>query len=171
MYQIGTYLVKTGHGVCRIDGIQSMAISHSHETALYYRMTPLEEQRTTLYVPAEGAQEELRAVLTSDQAWQLIRSLPSLQALSGANDKERGLIYKQALKDRDPELLASMVKDLYDRRRQRQAQGKRISASDERMFKQSEGLLFSELAFALGRKKEDIPALISELLQAGSALA
>ena len=64
-----------------------------------------------------------------------------------------------------------MVKDLYDRRRQRQAQGKRISASDERMFKQSEGLLFSELAFALGRKKEDIPALISELLQAGSALA
>ena len=159
MYQIGTYLVKTGHGVCRIDGIQSMAIPHSHETALYYRMTPLEEQRTTLYVPAEGAQEELRAVLTS------------LQALSGANDKARGLIYKQALKDRDPELLASMVKDLYDRRRQRQAQGKRISASDERMFKQSEGLLFSELAFALGRKKEDIPALISELLQAGSALA
>ena len=171
MYQIGTYLVKTGHGVCRIDGIQSMAIPHSHKTALYYRMTPLEEKGTTLYVPAEGAQAELREVITPEEARQLIRRLPKLQGVSCADGREREQTYKQALKGRDPELLASMVKDLYARRQQRQATGKKVSSSDERMFKLSEDRLFFELAFALGCSKEDIPAMIAETLEKDSAPA
>ena len=63
MYDIGTYLVKDCHGVCRIDGIQSMAVPHSSRSELYYRLTPLEEKGTTLYVPAEGPQDDLRAVI------------------------------------------------------------------------------------------------------------
>ena len=171
MYQIGSYLVKTGHGVCRIDGIQTMEVPHSDQPEIYYRLTPLEEKGTTLYVPAEEAGEELREVISQEEAVRLIRQLPRLQGLTAANDKERGLLYKQALKDRDPELLAGMVRDLYVRRRQRQAQGKRVSASDERMFKQSEERLFFELAFALGRSREEIPGLIMESMTGDAALA
>ena len=171
MYDIGTYLVKDCHGVCRIDGIQSMAVPHSSRSELYYRLTPLEEKGTTLYVPAEGPQDDLRAVISSAQAWQLIRHLPQIQAVSCSDDKERSLMYKQALKGRDPELLASMVKDLYVRCQQRRAQGKKVSSSDERMFKLSEDRLFSELAFALERSKEDIPQLIAEVLKESSAPA
>ena len=39
------------------------------------------------------------------------------------------------------------------------------------MFKLSEDRLFSELAFALGRSKEDIPQLIAEVLKESSAPA
>ena len=171
MYQVGTYLVKAGHGVCRIDGIQSMAVPHSHETVLYYRLTPLEEKGTTLYVPAEGEQEDLRAVITSAEAMRLIRRLPQMEAVPCADEKERGQTYKQALKGKDPELLANVVKDLYDRRHRRQALGKKASATDERMFKLSEERLFFELAFALGREKEEIPGMIDEILREGSAPA
>ena len=69
MYQIGTYLVKTGHGVCRIDGIQSMAIPHSHETALYYRMTPLEENQPSAQtdLTATGDPQVLYHPLTEEE--------------------------------------------------------------------------------------------------------
>ena len=162
MYQIGAYLVKIGRGICRVDGVQSMAIPHSRQTALYYRLTPLEERGSVLYVPAEGAEEELRELIGREEALRLIRLLPRLEGAPWGSDKERGLAYKEALKDRDPEALAAMVKDLYDRRKRRQAVGKRVSASDERLFKQSQGRLFCELAFALGREREEIPGLILE---------
>ena len=162
MYQVGAYLVKIGRGVCRVDGVQSMAIPHSRQTALYYRLTPLEERGSVLYVPAEGAEEELRELIGREEALRLVRLLPRLEGAAWSSDKERGLAYKEALKDRDPEALAAMVKDLYDRRKRRQAVGKRVSASDERLFKQSQGRLFCELAFALGREREEIPGLILE---------
>ena len=162
MYQIGAYLVKIGRGICRVDGVQSMAIPHSRQTALYYRLTPLEERGSVLYVPAEGAEEELRELIGREEALRLVRLLPRLEGAAWSSDKERGLAYKEALKDRDPEALAAMVKDLYDRRKRRQAVGKRVSASDERLFKQSQGRLFCELAFALGREREEIPGLILE---------
>ena len=66
MYDVGTYLVKDCHGVCRIDGIQPMAIPHTRRTELYYRLVPLEEKGTTLYVPAESPQEDLRAVVSRE---------------------------------------------------------------------------------------------------------
>ena len=162
MYQIGAYLVKIGRGICRVDGVQSMAIPHSRQTALYYRLTPLEERGSVLYVPAEGAEEELRELIGREEALRLIRLLPRLEGAPWGSDKERGLAYKEALKDRDPEALAVMVKDLYDRRRQRQSMGKKVSVTDERLFRQSEERLFSELAFALGREREEIPGLILE---------
>ena len=161
MYQVGAYLVKIGRGVCRVDGVQPMAIPHSRQTALYYRLTPLEERGSVLYVPAE-AEEELRELIGREEALRLVQLLPRLEGAAWSSDKERGLAYKEALKDRDPEALAAMVKDLYDRRKRRQAVGKRVSASDERLFKQSQGRLFCELAFALGREREEIPGLILE---------
>ncbi|MCI8326215.1 MAG: CarD family transcriptional regulator, partial [Lachnospiraceae bacterium] len=51
---------------------------------------------------------------------------------------------------------------LHEKKIIRQAQGKKITAGDERYFKMAEENLFGELAIALGIKREEVGSLIEK---------
>ena len=60
----------------------------------------------------------------------------------------------------EPVEWVKIIKTLYKRTRDRISQGKKITATDERYLKLAEDSLYSELGFALGRDKEEMPDYI-----------
>ena len=65
----------------------------------------------------------------------------------------------------NPEKLIAMIKNVSERNKKRSAQGKKITAIDERYFKKAENNLYTELAFALGRDKQEMQTVIADHLE------
>ena len=54
---------------------------------------------------------------------------------------------------------------MYHRKQRRTAQGKKNTSVDEHFFKLAENNLYTELAFAIGKNREDMQALIAERIE------
>lgn len=164
MYEIGSYVVKASSGVCRIEDILHLDLPNTDQNRLYYLLIPVENKTSKLYVPVDTAEQSLRKALSEEEAWEVIRSIPETEEAWIANDKLREQAYKEALHSTDPAALVSIIKNLYMRRKKRSEQGKKSTATDDRYFKLAEDHLYSELAFALGKNKNEMQKLITDTL-------
>ena len=97
MYEIGDYVVKANNGVCRIDNIQHLDLPNTDKNRLYYLLVPIENKNAKLYVPTDTAAGTLRKALDEAQAWEVIRTIPEVEAAWITNDKLREQAYKEAI--------------------------------------------------------------------------
>jgi CarD family transcriptional regulator len=164
MYQIGDYVVKANNGVCRIEDILHLDLSSVDRNKLYYLLIPREQTKTKVYVPVEAADSMIRKVISEEEAWQIIRRIPEIEAAWITDERRREQKYKEALKSCDPQALVSIIKNMYERKKKRDALGKKNTVTDERYFRLAEDSLYSELAFALGRDKEEMQKLIADTI-------
>ena len=81
------------------------------------------------------------------------------------SDKLREQKYKEIIKSSDPFLLVGMIKSIYIRKLFRSESGKKNTAIDERYYKLAETMLCSEIAFVLGKNKEEIKEHIFETIK------
>ncbi len=165
MYEIGDYVIKANNGVCRIDDILHPDLPNADKNKLYYLLVPVENKNARLYVPTDMAESTLRKALNEAQAWEIIHKIPEVEAAWISNDKLREQTYKDAIRSCSPTALISIIKNLYIRKKQRSAQGKKSTATDERYFKLAEDNLYAELAFALGKRKNEMRQLIADTVQ------
>ncbi len=162
MYAVGDYVVKVNKGVCKVEDITRLTIPGADRNRLYYLLIPLEDAGAKLYIPVEGnVEQNLRPVITKEQAWELINRIGEIDAASITDEKQRESSYKEALHSCEPERVVSVLKSIYQRKQERDAQGKKITAVDDRYFKLAEDVLHSELAFAIGRDKQEMREVIS----------
>ncbi len=164
MYEIGDYVIKANNGVCRIDDILHLDLPNTDKNRLYYLLIPIDNKNAKLYVPTDAPEHTLRKALDEEQAWEVIRTIPEVEAAWITNDKLREQAYKEAIHSCNPTALISIIKNLYLRRKQRIEQGKKSTATDERYFKAAEDNLYSELAFALGKEKTEMRQLITDTI-------
>lgn len=164
MYEIGDYVIKANNGVCRIDDILHLDLPNTDKNRLYYLLIPIDNKNAKLYVPTDATEHTLRKALDEEQAWEVIRTIPEVEAAWITNDKLREQAYKEAIHSCNPTALISIIKNLYLRRKQRIEQGKKSTATDERYFKTAEDNLYSELAFALGKEKTEMRQLITDTI-------
>lgn len=94
-----------------------------------------------------------------------MKKIPEVEAAWIANDKLREQTYKEAIHSCNPTALVSIIKNLYIRKKQRSEQGKKSTATDERYFKLAEDNLYAELAFALGKEKNQMRQIIAETIE------
>ncbi|WWR16540.1 CarD family transcriptional regulator [Lachnospiraceae bacterium JLR.KK008] len=165
MYEIGDYVIKANNGVCRIENITHLDLPNANQNRLYYLLIPLDNKSSKLYVPTDASPDGLRKALTEDQAWDVIRNIPQVEAAWITNDKLREQAYKEAIHSCDPNALISIIKNLYIRKKQRSEQGKKSTATDDRYFKLAEDNLYAELAFALGKEKNEMRQIIADTIE------
>lgn len=156
MFEIGDYVMKTSKGVCHIDDITHLNMAGIDKEKLYYVMTPIDGKGSTLYVSVDTAQGNIRQAMTKSEAEDVINAIPSIEEAWVENDKLREQCYKDAVRSGSPEALIGIIKTIYSRKKMREVQGKKNTAIDERYFKQAEDLLYAEIAFALGKEKDEI---------------
>lgn len=166
MFTVGDYVMKISNGVCRIDDITHLNMSGVDKNKLYYVMTPVEGKKSTLYVSVDTADQNIRSAMTKDEAENVIEAIPNIQEAWITNEKLREQQYKDAVKSGSPEALVGIIKTIYLRKKTREDQGKKNTAVDERYFKQAEELLYEEIAFALGKQKNEICTLVWDSLAA-----
>ncbi|MCD7746109.1 MAG: CarD family transcriptional regulator [Lachnospiraceae bacterium] len=162
MYSVGDYVVKANNGVCRVEDIVHLDVSNVSKDKLYYLLIPQADRGAKLYVPVDTNSTSIRSVLSEESAWDIIEEIPDIEETWIANDKLREQEYKEALKSCDPRLLVGIIKNIYLRKKKRQAEGKKSTSIDDRYFNLAEQALYSELAFAIGREPEEINEIIQD---------
>ncbi len=164
MYEIGDYVIKSNNGVCKVENILHLDMPGTDKNKLYYLLVPRECQSARVYVPVDSKSSSLRKVLSKEEAWEIIRKIPETERAWNTNDKLREQEYKEAIQSCNPSALVGIIKNLYLRKKIRNEQGKKSTATDERYFKLAEDNLYSELAFAIGREKNEMRQIIADTI-------
>jgi len=162
MYKIGDYIVKNGNGVCKVENVTHLDMAGIDRNRLYYMLIPLDDENGKIYVPVDSSIQQLRKVMSMEEAYDLIDKISAVQEISISNDKLREQKYKEIIKDFEPESLFRIIKTIYLRKKQRLEQGKKSTAVDEHYLTLAERLLFSELCLALKKDKDEVHNLIVE---------
>lgn len=165
MFEVGEYIVYGVKGVCRIEDITHIDISGADKNRLYYVLTPIGESSGKIYAPTDNQKVMMRRIISKEEADRLIDELPQIDLLWVPDDKQREAKYKEALNTCDYRAWVSIVKTLYLRKQERVAQGKKITALDERYMRTAENELYSELSLTLGIPKSEMESYIRERLE------
>lgn len=160
MYTVGEYVVKSGDGLCRVDGVVELDLFRNNDKKPYYVLIPVAQPKSKIYASVEKAPQQVRKTISKADAIQLIEKIPQLEEVRIINDREREQEYRKAIQSSDLEVLIVMVKNMYHRRKMRIARGKKNTMMDERYFQLAEDRLYEELAFALNRDKEEMKQFI-----------
>lgn len=166
MFEVGEYIVYGIKGVCRVEDITHIDISGADKDRLYYCLAPVGGNTGKIYAPIDNQKVMMRRIITKEEANQLIEELPEIELLWVPDDRQREAKYKEALNTCDYRAWVSIVKTLYLRKKERVAQGKKITALDERYMRTAENELYSELSLTLGIPKDQMEDYIRERLEA-----
>ena len=164
MFKKGDYVVKPNTGICEIEDIAMMSLTDDDEKE-YYVLQPLVDHRSKLYVSVDADRRRLRMAMNASEAADFIEKIAEIAVAKIENEKLREQSYKNAFLSNEPEELVAIIKNMHIRARERFAQGKKTTATDERYFQQAENILYNELGIALGVTKEEIKVMVSEHIQ------
>ena len=156
MYQVGAWIVYGGAGVCRVAGVEPLGNGQ-----LYYRLEPL-YQTCKIFTPVDNQKVIIRPVISGEEAMKLIDDIQSVETLWITDEKRRENDYKDALKSCECRQLVKIIKTIYLRKQSRLAEGKKMTAGDEKYFRIAEENLYSELAVALNMDEKDVRDFIVE---------
>lgn len=160
MFEVNEFVIHTTGGICKVTDIAPLDMPGADKNRKYYFLIPIKERGSKVFVPVDNP-AAIRKVMTDEEAWELIDEIPGIEEMQVENDKMREAKYKEAIKSCDCRELIKIIKNLYSRKLERLKEGKKTTATDDKYFKIAEDNLFSELAFATGRSKEDILEAIS----------
>ncbi len=162
MFEIGEYIVYGTKGVCQVEDIAHVDLPGASKDRLYYVLCQYEGGSGKIYVPTDNDRVVMRKVITKEAAEDLIRRMPEIEQIWVDNDKQREALYKETMRTCDYNKWVSMIKTLYFRKIERTAQGKKVTALDERYLKAAENELYSELSLILGMPKAEVVTYIKE---------
>ncbi len=166
MFEIGDYVINANNGICKIEDKVHLNLPMSDKKKLYYMIVPIKEKSTKLYIPVDSDKQRIRKAMDEEQALEVIDEIPQIEAVWIENDKQREQKYKEAIFSCEPKQLVSILKCMYLRNQQRIAEGKKSTTIDERYYKVAENNLYSELAFAMNKDKDEMQQLITDRIRA-----
>ena len=156
MFKVGEYVVYGMNGVCRVENIGPMPISGVDSGRMYYTLLPLYTKGSTVFTPVDNTKVKIRSVISKKKALELMDAMSDVEEIEVADDKKRELAYKEALKSCDCREWMRIINTVYKRKEERQAQGKKMSACDERYLKQAQDSLYGEFAISLKIEKNEV---------------
>ena len=160
MFKVGDYVVYGLNGVCRVEEIGPMNLSGVDNGKDYYTLMPLYTRGSLVYTPVDNKKVIMRSVISKKQACSLIDEMKDIEELEVVDDKRRELVYKEAVKSCDCRELIRIINTVLKRKEERLAQGKKMSACDERYLKQAKESLFGEFAVSLKIDKDEVQEFI-----------
>jgi CarD family transcriptional regulator len=149
MFATGEYVVYGHTGICKVMGVTTMNMDGISKDRLYYVLQPDGRSEGSIFTPVENGKQVLRKMITKDQAEELFAEIPSIEAIEINDNKQREEQYKQCLKSCDCRELIRVIKTIHQRKKIRLAQGRKVTATDEKYLKMAEEKLYSELSVLL----------------------
>ncbi len=164
MYKINDTVLYGSHGACIITEISKLSFGGPEKQ--YYILKPVHNSGSTVYVPVDNnvLTSKMRQILSIDEIQTLIHDMPVEKALWIEDETKRKEKYHEILLSGDRHKLIGMIKALYQHQKEQNKKGKRLHATDERIFKEAEKLLYDEFAFVLQIKPSQVLPFIMEQL-------
>ena len=162
MFGKGDFIVYGSTGVCEVKDVTTLDMKEVSKDRLYYILRPVREKESKIFAPVDGNKTVLCAVLTREEAESLIDDIPTIEELWISSDKLREEKYKETIRSCECRDWIRIIKTLYLRGQERQAQGKRATAMDEKYLRLAKDNLYSELSLALDIPKEEMEGFIAD---------
>ena len=164
MFKVGDSVVSASNGICKINDMVEMDASGNNTMKMYFVLEPVGEKKTKVYIPVELAEKRIRKVMGKSEAIYVIEHINSIEELEIVNERERETKYKEAIQSGNPQMLVKAIKNMYHRRMERMAQGKKSTAIDEKYFKLAEHNLHSELGYVLNHSEDEMKNIIIDYI-------
>ncbi len=168
MYKAGDYIHYGSAGLCRVEEVTKLQMSEEDEERLYYRLIPLNGQRSVVYTPVDNQKVPMRRALDKGEAEELIRDMPAIELLAVPVGKHAENAYKEALASIDCRVWVALMKTLVQRRENRAAQGRKATSTEERYYREVHERLIAELGNAVGIRPGEVDEFISKQLEEAS---
>ncbi|MDE6212590.1 MAG: CarD family transcriptional regulator [Lachnospiraceae bacterium] len=162
MFEKGELIMCGGHGVCRVIDITDNPIDRMDKEKKYYVLEPVFEKASTIYTPVNNDKIVMRRIMNKDEAEKLIEHITEIDTVWIQEEKRREQTYKDAIRTYDSKSLVQIIKTLYQRKKSRINEGKKVLSSDELYLHKAEELLYSEMSLALAIPKEKVEEYIAE---------
>lgn len=164
MFKVGEYIVYGMNGVCEVEEIGPMTLSGVDSDKLFYTLLPKYTKGSRVFTPVDNQKVVMRPVVTKKEACDLIDESRDVELIEAANDKNREIAYKEALRSCNCREWIRIINTAEKRKEERMAQGKKMSACDERYLKQAQDNLFGEFAVSLNIGKNEVEGYMEHRL-------
>lgn len=163
MLESGTLIMHSTAGVCRVEGYQKL----DGLPGDYVVLCPVYLKDATFYTPVGGNKVKMRPVMTKEEAHSLIEQMPDAEPIRFAGMADQKQRSTEIMKSGDSFELARLAKTVYQYQSRRSRAGKKLSSTDSGILKQTERLLFGELATALEIPYDSVEGYITNVLNGG----
>lgn len=161
MFSVGDYVACGNKGVCVVEEIKTLDISGVDKDEEYYILKAVYNSASTVYIPVALAEQSIRAVLTAEEAKELVAGIPDIDCLDIANEKLVEGLYKGCIRSNDVREFVRLIKTIYMRKQKRIEAGRKETAIDAKYFRIVAEFLFGELAVSLDMPKNEVEGFIS----------
>lgn len=165
MFEKGELIICGGHGVCRVIDITDNPIDRMDRKRKYYLLEPVFEKTSTIYTPVDNEKIIMRRIMNEEEAQRLIEHIREIDIVWIQEEKRREQTYKDAIRTYDSRSLVQIIKTLYQRKKVRINEGKKVLSSDEQYLRKAEELLYSEMSLALSIPKDKVEEYIMEAVK------
>lgn len=162
MFNIGDLIVYGNTGVCTVDSVGFADFPGADKNKEYYGLTPYYSGRSRIFIPCGCSKVVMRDIVSREEAESILNDIASIDMIKVEEEKNREQVYKDTIRGCDCREIIGLIKTIVHRKKTRQAEGKKITSSDEKYFLIAEDKLYGEFAIALNTSKEKVKALIKE---------
>ena len=156
MFQKDDYVIYGNNGVCTVKDIGPLDIPGVPKERIYYTLIPYYAKDSQIFTPVDSNKVVMRTLICEEEIMQLINEISSIELLWITDEKQRETQYKEALRTCDCRELVRIIKTIYQRNQARIAEGKKMTASDEKYFHLAEESLYGEFAITLGMERDQV---------------
>ncbi|MBE6936504.1 MAG: CarD family transcriptional regulator [Ruminococcaceae bacterium] len=162
-YQINETILY-GVQICRIKSVEELSLSG--EKKLYYVLQPVFHDSSIIYVPTNSRtlMSRMRRVLSAEEIRTLIHSISENEMEWIDNENKRKESCRMILVSGDRRALVGLIRTFSQKKKEQEAARKKFRASDDRILKEAERILYDEFAAVLNiRQEEVLPFILAEL--------
>ncbi|MDR2880207.1 MAG: CarD family transcriptional regulator [Fusobacteriales bacterium] len=162
MYKINDTVLYNTHGVCKIVGISEKDFGGNHTAC--YALKPVYRDKSMVFIPvnSNNALSKMHRILSADQIYSLIKTIPDENAVWIQDKDQRKEYYEKVLLGEDREELIILIKTLHIYHQSLLNQGKKMHTVDRYFMKEAEKKLHEEFAYVLNIKPDEVIPFITE---------
>ncbi len=164
MFKVSDVVNYSTTGVCEITEITEKEIGA--EVKSFYILRPVFDNNATVMVPIENEllTSRMRALLSLKEVSELISKVDEISPLWYNDDRVRFEEYKKALLSNDRAVHLSIIKALILHQKSQHEKGRKLKNIDERILKEAEKILYSEVAFLNNWDIKEMPKKFLEII-------
>lgn len=154
-------------GVCKILCEEYCNFDEEHEEN-YWKLRPLDNNRSVYYVPVRTAQSKLRRLLTKEEIYDIIDDMADAGVIKWSNDsRERKGVFRDILQSNDYRQIFVMMHTIHLQQEKRRSAGRKLAAVDEGALHAAETRVYQEFGIVLHLEPSKVHEFIIERISAG----
>lgn len=170
MFSVGDYVIYGSEGVCKVDDIGVPCIAGLDSGKTYYTLHSV--YRSGIIHTPTDTKITMRKVISKSDAEELIGNIGAIKSdLDVPKDaKQANIFYRDLVRSYECINLISVIKYVFIKQKIFAKMKKNLPAVDVKFSKMAEEMLYSEFAFVLGKKPNEIKQDIAKCFEEEAAL-